>query len=96
MSKIIGEFCIVRCRDAGVHMGTVEAQSDRSCLLRDARRLWRWTERFTLNEVANHGAGEESRISEPVDTVLLVEICEVIPVVSQTAVANLKRSRNGE
>jgi len=91
---MIGEFCIVRCRDAGVHMGYVREIAGRAVRLHEARRLWRWNERFTLNEVAVDGAGEESRISVPVDDILLLEACEVIKCTTK-AIENLKRSRNG-
>lgn len=91
---MIGEFCIVRCRDAGVHMGYVREIAGRAVRLRESRRLWSWLERFTLNEVAISGCGEESRISAPVEDILLLEACEVIKC-EPKAITNLTRSRNG-
>lgn len=91
---MIGDFCIVRSRDGGVHMGYVREIAGRAVRLREARRLWRWSERFTLNEVSILGCGEDSRISQPVNDILLLEACEVIKCEPE-AIANLKRSRNG-
>lgn len=92
-NSILNQFCIIRCKDAGVHMGVVKAINGRSVLLHDARRLWSWTERFTLNEVANKGAGPDSRISEPVAEIMLLEACEVI-LVDKVAIQNLQHTRN--
>lgn len=91
---MIGEFVIVRTYSAGVHMGVLRESSGTAVVLEDARRLWRWNRAFTLNEVSQHGVGEESRISSPVPRILLTQAIEVIPC-SETAKANLSRSRNG-
>ena len=39
---MIGKYVIVRCRDAGVHCGVLEAHEGREALLIDSRRLWYW------------------------------------------------------
>lgn len=91
---MIGEFVIVRTRSAGVHLGILREINGTAALLHDARRLWRWTGAFTLNEIAVGGCGEESRISQPVPSILLTEAIEVIPC-SEQAEKNLRRSRNG-
>ncbi len=90
----IGQFVIVRCRDAGVHTGILREQTGRACVLTDARRLWQWSGAFTLNEAAVKGVAETSRISEPVPYILLLEASEVIPCLPK-AIENLSRSRNG-
>jgi hypothetical protein len=91
---MIGEFVIVRTRSAGVHCGVLKEVNGTAALLHDARRIWRWTEAFTLNEIAVGGCGEQSRISRPVPRILLTEAIEVIPC-SDEAEKNLRRSRNG-
>lgn len=91
---MIGEFCIVRTYSAGVHVGTVVECAGTAVLLHDARRIYRWSEAFTLNELSVNGGGEDSRISQPVPRILLTQAIEVIPC-SQKAKANLSRSRNG-
>lgn len=91
---MIGEFCVVRTYSAGVHVGIVEALYGTTCLLHDARRIYSWSNAFTLHELSLHGGGESSRISDPVPKILLTEAIEVIPC-SEKAKANLSRSRNG-
>jgi hypothetical protein len=90
--KVIGRKVLVRTHSAGVHFGTLEECCGRAVRLSEARRLWRWSEANTLNEIALRGCGEQSRISEPVPEILLTEAIEVIPL-SAAAWANLGRSR---
>lgn len=87
-----GEFVIVRCRDAGVHCGNLDSVHGRIVTLKNSRRIWRWSGANTLNELANSGAHASSRISEPVDKIVLLEACEIIPC-TQKAQENLKKSR---
>ena len=91
---MIGEFVIARTYSAGVHCGTLEECNGTAVLLSNARRIWQWTEAFTLNEIANSGCGESSRISQPVPKILLTQAIEIIPC-TKKAQTNLKRSRNG-
>lgn len=91
---MIGQFVAVRTHSAGVHCGVLKESAGTAVVLTDARRLWRWTEAFTLHEVSQEGPGEASRISAPVPSILLTEAIEVIPC-STKAELNLRRSRNG-
>lgn len=92
---MIGEFVLIRTRNAGVHCGTLAECHGTAVLLTDARRLWRWRGANTLNEVAVHGPSEDyTRLSEPVATILLLEACEVIPCTAK-AKKSLTRSRWG-
>ena len=80
-SSLIGEYVIVRCKDAGVHAGYLESYQGRECVLRDARRLWYWKVAnggMTLNGVATEGLDSESRVAGPVQTIVLTENCEII------------------
>ena len=90
----IGKFVLVRTKDAGVHHGFLESIADTAVLLRESRRLWKWDGAFTLNEIALRGCEESSRISEPVELILLTQAIEVIPCTPEAEV-NLRRSRNG-
>lgn len=89
---MIGEFVLVRTRSAGIHMGTLAECAGTAVVLKDSRRLWRWTGANTLNEVALNGVSEQSRISDPVARILLTESIEVIPC-TEKARKNLTRSR---
>jgi hypothetical protein len=90
---MIGEFVLIRTRSAGVHVGTLVECTGTAVLLADARRLWRWGGANTLHEVSVRGPSEDwTRISEPVDRILLTEAIEVIPCTPE-AEENLRRSR---
>lgn len=91
---MIGEYVLVRNRSAGVHHGYLVEWFGTVVKLREARRLWKWSGAFTLNEIAVHGCDEQSRISEAVPLIGLTEATEVIPC-SEKARMNLQRSRNG-
>jgi hypothetical protein len=98
--SIIGKYCIARCRDggAGIHYGVVREVAGTVVLLdsskgygepecRGPRRLWRWTEHFTLHGVALHGPGTNCKLSEAAPTVVyLSEVCELIPVTEEARV----------
>lgn len=94
--QFVGKYCIVRTRSggAGVHFGIVRElvgmvvhldksrDGEPSCA--GPRRLWSWSEHFTLTGVALHGPGNMARISEPApDGVYLSEACEVLPVTEE-------------
>lgn len=91
---MVGSFVLVRTYSAGVHCGILDECSGTAVLLKDARRIWRWSEAFSLNEMAVKGCGESSRISQPVKQILLTQAIEIIPC-EEKAKANLSRSRNG-
>ena len=79
---ILGEYVIARCKDAGVHFGILVARDGRECELDASRRLWYFEcadSSFTLSGVALHGITGGSKISEKVDTIVLTEVCEIIP-----------------
>jgi hypothetical protein len=101
MSSILGKFCVIRTRSDGVHLGTVAeiqgtvarlaGSSDRGTW--GQRRLWQWAGANTLNEVSLRGVDQsESRISEPVEEVLLTEVISVTPCTAE-AEQNLSVSR---
>ena len=71
---------IARTYSAGVHIGTLTETEDRKVVLANARRLWHWEGAFTLNEVASKGVSSTSRISAPIERVLLTEVIELLPV----------------
>ena len=75
----IGKQCIIRTYSAGVHFGIVADRAGTEVLLTNARRIWYWDKAFTLNAVANSGAGNGTKMSEPVAEILLTESIEVIP-----------------
>lgn len=86
----LGKFVIVRCRDAGVHAGTLAAAEGRSCHLTGSRRLWYWkaAKEAFLSGVARHGLDQKaSKVGGPVD-IHLTEDCEII-LATDDAAANI-------
>lgn len=89
---MINKFVLVRTHSAGVHCGILREIAGQAVLLAEARRIWRWNGANTLNEIATSGVSEASRISEPVESILLLQAIEVIPCTTAAA-ENLRRSR---
>ena len=75
---------VVRCRNAGVHVGTVVSRDANVLVLENANRIWRWRGANTLSEVAMKGVnlGEYTRIACELPRIELTasDVCEVIPV----------------
>ena len=71
-------YVIVRTYSAGVHAGTLVSRTGKEVTLENARRIWFWKGANTLHEIALHGVGTGSKISEPVESITLTEAIEVI------------------
>jgi hypothetical protein len=71
-------YVIVRTYSAGVHAGTLVSRTGKEVTLENARRVWFWKGANTLHEIALHGVGTGSKISEPVESITLTEAIEVI------------------
>lgn len=84
---LIGTYVIVRCRDAGVHAGVLQAQKGREVRLTESRRLWYWKCRkgHTLSGVALHGLAKGSRIASEVSDITLLDACEIIATTEEAA-----------
>lgn len=89
MTDFTGKFAVIRTYSAGVHIGTVVGHSGTEVQLSSARRIWYWRGANTLHEIALRGVGKGSKVSEPVDSILLTEAIEIIPVTDE-ARANLE------
>ena len=78
-----GQFCIVRCRNAGVHAGEVDSRKNGVVTLRNSRRLWRWWSKATLSELSQFGPVKvaENKYGCVIPHLDLTEsdVCEVIP-----------------
>lgn len=79
----IGNWVIVRARDAGVHFGKLESVNNGSAFLSSFRRLWRWhaADEMSVSGVARHGInGDKSKIAGVSPGILEVaQYCEIIP-----------------
>lgn len=72
------QYVVVRTYSAGVHVGELVERHDREVTLANARRIWSWKGANTLHEISLHGVGAGSRVSEPVERIVLTEAIEVI------------------
>lgn len=76
-----GDFVLIRTYTAGVHFGTLEERDGKEVCLSNARRLWSWSGALSLSEVAMKGITiSSSKISIPVDKIILTEAIEIISV----------------
>ena len=78
------QYCMVRTYSAGVFAGYLESREGKEAVLRDARRIWRWEGAASLSELAMRGTSkpELCKFPCPVDTVVLTEVIEIIPITS--------------
>lgn len=76
-----GTFVLIRTHSAGVHFGTLVERNGQEVHLKNARRLWSWSGALSLSEVAAKGIDlKNSKVSVPVEEILLTQAIEIIPV----------------
>lgn len=94
----IGQYCIIRCRDAGVWAGIIESVNGRAATVLDARRLWYWNAKqgHTLSAVANYGIKSDSKLPAAVPVVYLTETCELIPCTETAKTTIIKQKEHSE
>ncbi len=91
----IGKMCVLRTYSAGVHIGIVEQVAETTVLLSNSRRLWKWSDAFTLSEVAQNGVGDKSRIACIVPKLLLTQVIEIIETTLEAQKSYDKCNENG-
>ena len=98
-NEMLGQYVIVRCRDAGVHAGVLDAYNGRECVLTEARRLWYWRVKGSgdfLNAIALAGVHPDSKLSAPVARIHLTETCEIIQCTAEAEkVIRAQKVHNG-
>lgn len=72
------KYVVVRTYSAGVHVGELADRREKEVDLVNARRIWKWVGANTLHEIANHGVGGGSKVSESVAAITLTEAIEII------------------
>ena len=80
-STLVGKPVIVRCRGAGVHYGHLVTYSGTEVTLSKSRRMWYWkaAKGHTLSGCAIHGISSESKIAGELESIVLLDACEIIP-----------------
>lgn len=76
------QYCMVRTFSAGVFAGYIQRREHKEVVLRNARRMWVWYGAASLSQLATDGtsAPDKCKFPAPVDTVLLTEVIEIIPI----------------
>jgi len=80
----LSDRVIVRCRNAGVHVGTLVKRNELDTVLENANRIYRWRGAHDLSVVALEGVNrkEYTRISPMLPSITLTtgDTCEIIHV----------------
>lgn len=85
----LGKVVVVRTYAAGVHVGKVVDKDSDEVMLENARRIWGWRGANTLHELALHGVEKGSRVSEPVPSIFVKGVIELIPA-TPVAIAKIE------
>ena len=92
-----GKFVVIRTINAGVHFGTLEEMDGQIVRLSRARRLWQWSGALSLSEVAMGGVNiSGSKISVPVDEIILTQAIEIIPVSQKSNLPGNEKHTTGK
>jgi hypothetical protein len=82
----VGDKVLIRTYSAGVHFGELVSQTGQEVHLKNARRLWSWKGALSLSEVSTKGVEmANSKISEAVDEIILLQMIEMMPLKSNLA-----------
>lgn len=89
-SPMLGRVCMVRTYSAGVHFGEVVSKNGQNVVLKNAKRVFYWTQACSLSQLAIDGSKDNKncKISKTVPEIELDQAIEVIPM-SVNAIENL-------
>ena len=90
---MIGRYCMVRTKSAGVFAGTIKSRTGDEALLENARRIWYWDGAASLSQLATDGTSAPKNCKFPceVSEVVLLEVVEIIPITdcAKTSIASV-------
>lgn len=87
-SDVIGKKCIIRCTNAGVFFGTVDAVEDGYAVkLSNVRKLWYWEGAAAVEELAVNGVKNPGncKFTLVVSSMVVTEAVQIIPVTGKAA-----------
>jgi hypothetical protein len=81
-SKKKAPYVMVRTYSAGVFAGYLKSRKGKEVELTQARRIWYWAGAASLSQLAQSGTSQpdKCKFPEPVDSVILTEAIEIIPI----------------
>lgn len=76
------KYVIVRTYSAGVFAGYIESRNGQEVVMRNARRIWRWSGASSLSQLAEEGTKSPDNCKFPceVDRVELLQVIEILDV----------------
>jgi len=90
-AKVDGMECVmIRTYSAGVHFGYLKRRDGKEVELVNAKRVFYWDGACSLSQLAVDGSqkSENCKISIAVDSIILTETIEIIPM-TQDSITNL-------
>lgn len=87
-ADVIGKKCLIRSYDAGVYFGTVRKVDGDIVLVKDVRNIWYWEGAACLSQIVNDGVRDTSRISQVVKSMIIGNVCQIMPL-EDKAIENL-------
>lgn len=81
--NLIGKKVLVRTYASGVHFGILVERKGREIILKESRILYYWTGAFTLSQVVRDGIGDDSKVSVPVEEVVLLDAISIYPLTEE-------------
>lgn len=86
MEKIIGKNCIVRGNRSGVFFGKV-VSVDKECVeMENARCIYYWQGALSVLEIAKNGVDSDSKLTTTVDSIVLLDVIEIVPCTEKTII----------
>lgn len=81
--NLIGKKVLVRTYASGVHFGILVERKGREIILKESRIIYFWNGAFTLNQVVRDGIGNDSKVSVPVEEVVLLDAISIYPLTEE-------------
>ena len=85
-TKKIAKIVMIRTYSAGVHFGKLVSRKGKEVVLKDAHRVFYWTNACSLSQLAIQGSqnkNTENKISVSVPEIILTEAIEIIPMTKE-------------
>jgi len=81
-TSFIGQFVIIRSKDAGVFYGVLHDRQGDCVMLKKFRRIWKWAGAFTLSELSMKGTDKptECKFAAMVEVGQVLGVIEIIPL----------------
>lgn len=86
-TKKTAKIVMIRTYSAGVHFGELVSRKGKEVVLKNAHRVFYWTNACSLSQLAMQGSqnkNTENKISMAVPEIILTEAIEIIPMTKES------------